>query len=126
MPQVVPHVSRTDLAIHHVRARCVLQPMGGRLAQSLGCALVRFACRLQVPNRVVEHLFDSQMFATTSHRPVGATNWQQQRSCRRHRGGQRDRSIGDSELARRHRQQALPVSLVGDRQPLLVLAIAIV
>jgi hypothetical protein len=36
----------------------VPQPMGGRLAQPLGRALVRFACRLQVVDRVVEHLFD--------------------------------------------------------------------
>jgi hypothetical protein len=58
MPQVVPHVSQIDLAINHARARRVPQPMGRRLAEPLCCALVRFARRLQVPDRIVEHLFD--------------------------------------------------------------------
>ena len=58
MSQVVPHVSRIDLVVHHARARRVPQPMGRRLAQPFRCTLVRFAGRLQMSNRVVEHLFN--------------------------------------------------------------------
>jgi len=36
MAEVVPHVLQVNLPVHHVRARCVPQPMDGRLVQSLG------------------------------------------------------------------------------------------
>jgi hypothetical protein len=78
MPQVVPQVSQIDLAIHHARACRVPQPMGRRLAQPFCCALVRFARRLQVPDRIVEHLFDDQVHGAARHRPMRATDRQQQ------------------------------------------------
>ena len=79
MSQVVPHVSRIDLVVHHARARRVPQPMGRRLAQPFRCTLVRFAGRLQMSNRVVEHLLDDQMHSALGQRPVCATDRQKQR-----------------------------------------------
>ena len=52
--------------------------MGGRLAQPFCGALLRFAGRLQVPDRIVEHLFDDQVHGTPGQRPVDATDRQQQ------------------------------------------------
>jgi hypothetical protein len=54
VPQIVSRVSQVNLPVHHVRACSVTQPMGRRLAQPLGCTLMRFACRLQMSDRVVE------------------------------------------------------------------------
>jgi len=81
MSLVVPHVSQINLAIHRARARRVPQPMSRRLAQSFGCAFTRFACRLQMVDRIVEHLLDDQMHTTAAQCPVGASDRQQQR-CR--------------------------------------------
>jgi len=126
MPQIVPHVSQIDLAIHHARARRVSQPIGGRLPQSFRCAFVRFVRRLQMSDGIVEYLFDDQVQGAACHCSVGATDRQQQR-CRFTTIGEGS-EIVVSAIARklrhefgRRRQQAFLVALAGDRQPPAVL-----
>jgi hypothetical protein len=130
MPQVVPDVSQVNLTIHHTRACRVPQPMGRRLAQTFCCALVRLARRLQVPDRIVEHLFDDEVHSATCHHPGCATDRQQQRRCFTAIGeGSQTLVLAIAGQLRhqfcRRRQQALLVTLASDRQPPSVLAFAI-
>ena len=104
--------------------------MGRCLTQPFHCALVRFARRLQMVDRIVEHLLDDQVHGAACHGPVCATDRQQQR-CRFTAIGEGRETVVSAiagqlrHQLRRRRQQALLVALAGDRQPPSVLAVAI-